>query len=323
MPFLSVSNGTITELFKGNAKFGRPSEKEGGGWIDTAGKGNVIIQKKNFDDDSTSAVVVVRWTNYMGLDGMNGRIIPGLPILRGENSKEVYFKTSSTTTRGARHKAPFVFKFETVDEAEEFEMWWLLKNGSIASWKADDKAKDKAKEEGSHSNNNVPLKETTNNAASSTPLHKRKADPMIDGPLRKKVKDRNDSLDLVCVDEKKNNGNENTPPSLPECSDDNIPNSCVVGAFKAVVMMTTEVNINGQLRTIVKVKRSSLRSIAEDLAGKNEDNGIDSNDDNDNSKDSNDDDDDSSNDSSGREDVIIDEEDTPQSQTWTAAFASY
>jgi hypothetical protein len=138
MPLLSVSNATVTELFKGSAKFGRPSEKEGAGWIVTTDKGNAIIQKQTFKDDS-AVVVVVRWTNYMGVDGMNGRILPGLPIHCQHDS--VYFKTSSTTTRGNRHKAPFCFKFETVDEAEEFEAFWLLKNGSIALWKEQDAKK--------------------------------------------------------------------------------------------------------------------------------------------------------------------------------------
>jgi hypothetical protein len=117
MPLLSVSNATITELFKGSAKFGRPSTKIGAGWIVTADKGDVSIQKQISQDGS--AVIVVRWKNYMGLDGLNGRILPGLPIHHQHDS--VYFKTSSTTTRGNRQKAPFCFKFETVDEAEEFE----------------------------------------------------------------------------------------------------------------------------------------------------------------------------------------------------------
>jgi hypothetical protein len=118
MPLLSVSNATVTELFKGSAKFGRPSTKQGAGWIATAANGNVLIQKQTYRDGND--VTVVRWTNYMELDVLNGRILPGLPILRKANS--VYFKTSSTTTRCDRHKAPFVFQFDTVEEAAEFEM---------------------------------------------------------------------------------------------------------------------------------------------------------------------------------------------------------
>ena len=248
MPPLSVSNATVKELYRGSAKFGRPSRKEGGGWIVTADKGTAIIQELTFNNDSASTVVVVRWENYMGADGLNGRILCGLPILRGNNSKEVHFKTSSTTTFGGRHKAPFVFKFETSDEAEVFEMWWLLKNGSIASWKADDQAKKKA-----GSNSNLPLQEKTN--AVSTPAGKRKAVPMIDGPLRKKVKGRNDSLNLVCIDDKKNNGDENVPPSLSERR-----TTCVVGAFKAARLMPTEFKIDGKVRKIVKVKRSAFET---------------------------------------------------------------
>ena len=156
MPPLSVSNVTIKELFSGSAKFGRPSDNTGAGWVATGDKGIATIQKQVSQDGSI--VYVARWTNYMRVDGMNGRILPGLPILRQHDS--VYFKTSSTTTRGIRRKAPFCFKFETVEEAEEFEMWWLLKNGSIASWKKEDTQK----KLGGNSlvNNNLPLQETTN-----------------------------------------------------------------------------------------------------------------------------------------------------------------
>ena len=176
-----------------------------------------IQEQVNQEDKSTD--FVVRFTNYIGADGLNGRILPGLPIHR--NAKVVSFKTSSKTTGGTRYKAPFVLKFETIEEAEEFEMWWRLKNGSTASLKADDNAK----EEGSHSNNNnLPLKDTTNNVASSTPLKKRKASPMKNGPLRKRVKGRNSSLDLECTDDKKNNG--------------------------------TEFKIDGKVRKFVKAKRS-------------------------------------------------------------------
>jgi len=315
MPILSVSNATVTELFKGSAKFGRPSEKEGAGWIVTADKGNAIIQKQTFNNDSTSAsasaVVVVRWTNYMGVDGMNGRILPGLPIHRQHDS--VFFKTSSTTTRGNRHKVPFCFKFETRDEAEEFEAFWLLKNGSIALWKEQDAKK---KEDINNPTIKVPLKDSTN--AESNPVRntKRKANPMIDGPLRKK-KVEEDSLNLLCGGVDRSNDVENQPAFLLDGSANDVSDPHCVGAFKAVELMPTEVNINGKLRKIVKVKRSALKSITEDsIDNSNEEDQNDLNDDN--SNDSNDDD--SSNDSSG-EDVIIDEEDAPQSQNWMTAFA--
>jgi hypothetical protein len=323
MPPLSIANATVKELFRGSAKFGRPSTKNGAGWITTADKGNAIIQKQVSQDGTT--VIVVRWTNYMGIDGLNGRILPELPILRGKNSKEVYFKTSSTTTRGARYKAPFVFMFETVEEAEEFEMWWLLKNGSIASWKESDEAKKKA-----GSNSNLPLQEKTNTV--STPISKRKAGPMIDGPLRKlkKVNDADRLLNLVLATGggggHSNNDVENQPAFLLDgnaddaADDDSISDPHYVGAFKAVGLMPTEVNIKGKLRAIVKVKRLALKSITEDsIDNSNEEDQIDLNDDNNDSND--DDNDDSSNGSSGEE-VFIDEEDAPQSQNWTTAFAS-
>jgi hypothetical protein len=316
MPPLSVSNATVTELFKGNAKFGRPSEKEGGGWIVTAGKGDVMIQKQINQDGSV--VIVVRWANYMGLDGMNGRILPGLPIQRGNNSKEVYFKTSSTTTRGARHKAPFVFKFETVDEAEVFEALWLLKNGSIAAWKE----QDTKKKEGTNNTSIVPLQDKTN--AASTPARKRKAGPMVDGSLRKKSKDADHLLNTIGGGDSNVDGNVPTlcDGLVNDDDDDDVSDPCVVGAFKTVGLLPTEVNVNGKLRKIVKVKRSILKSVAEhSFDNSNGEDGVDFK--KDNSEDLNDDDsnDDSSDDSSG-EDVIIDELDAPQSQNWTTAFAS-
>jgi hypothetical protein len=321
MPLLSVSNATVTvtELFKGSAKFGRPSEKEGAGWIVTADKGDVSIQKQI--NINGAIVFVVRWTNYMGLDGMNGQILLGLPILRQHDS--VYFKTSSTTTRGARHKAPFCFKFEGAEEAEEFEMWWLSKNGSIASWKEEDEIKKKA-----GSNSNLPLQEKTNTV--STPIRKRKAAPMIDGPLRKKVKDADRLLNFVSAvgGGDSNGGSEKVEPLSNCCSidndeDDDIQDPCVVGALKTVKLMPTEVNVNGELREIVKLKRSTLKSILEQPNDEDNDN---INDDKKSVASNEDNSEDSCADygsSNDDEDVLIDEEEAPQSQNWTTAFTSY
>jgi hypothetical protein len=247
MPLLSVSNNvTVTELFNGSAMFGRPSKKKGAGWIVTGGKGNAIIQKQTSNDDSTSAnasvVFVVRWENYMGSDGLNGRILPGLPIHRCHDS--VYFKTSSTTTLGNRYKAPFCFKFETVDDAEEFEAFWLLKNGSIALWKKQDAKK---KEDIINPTIKVPLQDSTNENTVHTGNAKRKAVPMIDGPLRtkKKVEGRT------------------------------ISNSHSSG------LMPNERIINGKARKILKAKRSALKSITEDsIVNLNEEDKTDLNDDN-------------------------------------------
>jgi hypothetical protein len=321
MPLLSVSNATVTELFKGSAKFGRPSTTQGAGWIATAANGNVLIQTQTYRDGND--VTVVRWTNFMELDGLNGGIIPSLPILRKANL--VYFKTSSMTTRGDRHKAPFVFQFDTVEEAVEFEMWWLYKNGSIESWKQEDTKK---KTSSSSSSNNLPLQETTNVVL--TPVRKRKADHMIDGWLLQKVKCADRSLNLVCAigggDSK--DDDENVPALSDGRNDDadydddndGVLNPCVVRVFKTVGLMPTEANVNRKLRAIAKIKRSNLKSIAEDNDNvSDDDKTIDSN--ADNSKDSNDND--ISNDSAGEEDVIIDEEDAPQSQNWMTAFASY
>ena len=315
MPPQSIANATVKELFRGSAKFGRPSTKAGAGWIVTADKGNAIIQKQ-INKDGT-IVYVVRSENYMGADGMNGRILPGLPIHR--NRESVYFKTSSTTTLGGRHKAPFVFKFGTIDEAEEFEMWWLLKNGTIALWKEAD-----AKKKAGSNSNNTPLQDSTN--AESNPVRnaKRKAGPMIGGPLQKKKY----SLNCIDVGIDRSNNVENQAVLLRHdgSADDSV---C---AFKAVGSMPTEVNSNGKVRKIVKVKRSILKSITESLIDNRNLNGEDGADlKNNNGEDSNyDSDDEYNNDNnydssnhSSSEDVIVDEEDAPQSQNWSTAFASY
>jgi hypothetical protein len=313
MPLLSVSNVTVTELYKGSAKFGRPSTEKGAGWVVTADKGHAIIQKQINQDDNAVAVIVVRWTNYMDLDGLNGRIIPDLPILRQHDS--VYFKTSSTTTRGNRHKAPFCFKFEGAEEAKEFEMCWRKLNGSIASGKEEDTKKKKA--DSSSNNKNVPLQDTTN--ATTTPLRspKRKAGPMTEGPLRMKVKHADCLVCAIGGGDSKHDDENVSALSDGRANDDDdggISDPLVVG------LMPKEVYVNGKLRKIVKAKRSALKTIGEDSIDNSEDVIDDSNDDSNDDSDSNDDD--SSNDSSG-EDVIIDEEDAPQSQNWMTAFASY
>ncbi|OEU09664.1 hypothetical protein FRACYDRAFT_247919 [Fragilariopsis cylindrus CCMP1102] len=330
MPPLSVSNVTIKELFSGSAKFGRPSDNTGAGWVATGDKGIATIQKQVSQDGPI--VYVARWTNYMRNDGLNGRILPGLPILRQHDS--VYFKTSSTTTLGDRRKAPFCLKFETVEEAEEFEMWWLLKNGSIASWKEEDKKKKGSSNSISKSKINLPLQDTTNTA--STPVCKRKARQFVNGPLLKKVKHDDDDYLLKAL------GGGDLPALSNVCVDDDdddndsgISDPCVVSTFESVGLLK-EVRVGGKLRVMLKAKRSILKSIPEQLNDKvndrikddddeksvhlNEDKGNDSNDDSSSNDNRNDDE---SLDTSSGKDFIIDDEDAPQSQNWKTAFASY
>jgi hypothetical protein len=120
MPSISISQAEIIKFFHGRANFFRPSIQKGGGWVGTF-KGNAFLQKQ-INRDGT-IVSVVRWSNFMGVDGLNGRILLDLPILRKDDS--VYFKTSSTTTRNMRRKTLFCFKFTDAKQAEEFEMCWL------------------------------------------------------------------------------------------------------------------------------------------------------------------------------------------------------
>jgi hypothetical protein len=85
---------------------------------------------KNRSTEMGTIVSVVRWSNFMGVDGLNGRILLDLPILRKDDC--VYFKTSSTTTCSMRRKTLFCFKFTDAKcQAEEIEMCWLKLNGSI------------------------------------------------------------------------------------------------------------------------------------------------------------------------------------------------
>jgi hypothetical protein len=329
MPLLSISKAAVIDNCRFNAMFCRPSTKQGGGRIATSSEGFAIIQKQIHAEGD--AINVIRYTNYFGIDCLNGRILPGLPIHRKENSKEVFFKTSSTTTRGIRHKAPYALKFKTLEHPDEFEMWWLLKNGSIASWKKEDTWK----KSGSNSLviNNPPLQETTN-ASSHADRPKRKAAPMIDGPfypLRKQVKDVDSSLNLVCAKgggDIKNGNNENAPALwYGRNDDDGIADPSVVEPNESV-----NVKVSDKVKSFVAY--SGLKSIAEDSINNlneedvidlNGDNSKDLKDDNGSSSDDNSsssDDDDSSNDSSG-EKIIIDDEDAPQSQNWMTAFASY
>ena len=321
MPLLSISKAAVIEKCRFNAMLCRPSTEQGGGWRPTSSEGFAIIQKQIHA--GSDVVNVIRYTTYFGVDCLNGRILPGLPIHREENAKKVFFKTSSTTTRGTRHKAPFALKFRTVEDADEFEMWWLLMNGSIASRKREDTQK----KLGGNSlvNNNLPLQETTNDLPHAV-RPKRKAAPEVDGPfrpLRKQVKEADSSLNLVCAKGGGDiNGNSENAPALgySHADDDGISDPCVVGPNKSV-----NANDNDKPKSIVA--HSGLKSIAEDpINNSNEEDVIDLN--GNNSKDLKDDngslsdDDDSSNDYRG-EDVIIDDEDAPQSQNWMTAFAPY
>ena len=80
-------------------------------------------------------MTVVRWLNYAGDDGLNCRILNLLPIHRGRDKTEFFFKSASTTTQGISRKPLFALKFEKLEDANEFEMWWLSLSGQIDEWK--------------------------------------------------------------------------------------------------------------------------------------------------------------------------------------------
>ena len=326
MTSLSFTKAAINEKCRFNATFCRPSSSQGGGWVASSSDGYAIIQVQTNKDGNE--ITVVRYINRMGLDGLNGRILPGLPICRERNSKEVYFKTSSTTTVGTRRKAPFAFKFRTVEEAEEFEMWWLFKNGSIDAWKEQD-----AKKKASGRGDIIPLQETTN---ASTPVRqKRKACDTNDSNelltlLSKRLK-MDDSDGIRCDGGVNVKDDAENIPALCAVVDDcgggcqrGNSNSCSVRAFKTTGLdMPTENRIDS--RMIIIVEGHSIEdstNLGGDKSIKSNNNNTDishSDSDSDSDSDSHSD----SDSDSDNVDVIVDEEDASFSQNWMTAFAPY
>ena len=91
--------------------------------------------------DGESDITICKWQNYIGKDGLNARIIPGLPIHRG-SAGEFFFKSVSTTTLGITRKTVFALKFTKKIKADDFHMWWLQFNGQTDAWlKAAEKSK--------------------------------------------------------------------------------------------------------------------------------------------------------------------------------------
>ena len=106
---------------------------KGNRWVDTSDPdkgGRAIIQDQHNMDGEV--VTVIRHVNYMGNDGLNARIIKGLPLHRcKKNTREMFFKTVSSTTHGQRIKTVFALKFASDDDADDFEEMWYVKNGAI------------------------------------------------------------------------------------------------------------------------------------------------------------------------------------------------
>ena len=109
-------------------------------------------------------VAVVRFTNYLGNDGLNARILKGLPLRRNDKDPlRMNFKAASSTTHGHRLKTVFALKFANNEDADDFEMWWYAKNGSIKTW-LEKEVKQEESEQGQEQEqeNKLPLHETTN-----------------------------------------------------------------------------------------------------------------------------------------------------------------
>ena len=140
----------VIEKFRAPAAYYRPSSRPGGGWVFAAEPGmggKAIIQ---LQEDAESAgenkefIPVVRYQLRHGKDVMNARIQKGLPINR-VNERTLDFKSASRNTSGVVLKTIFRFVFESSNDADEFRMWYLEKNGSIEAWIAKEKAAKLAK----------------------------------------------------------------------------------------------------------------------------------------------------------------------------------
>jgi len=134
---LSSKALSIIEKFQAPAALWIPSSIAGEGWSEISGirrGGQVIIQVQEDALDARKQIAVVRFDLRHGQDVLNGRILHGLPLNRVDE-KTVDFKCASTSTRNVRHKTINRVQFQTVDDTDDFVMWWYAKNGSIKEWR--------------------------------------------------------------------------------------------------------------------------------------------------------------------------------------------
>ena len=153
----------VDVTFEARAAFYRPTDIKGRGWVSTAGvkgggkvslpsismhsalylllsslvlscliaflnKATISIHTKDGEDD----IVVLRWMDFRGEEGLNCIILPGLPIQRGvqEEDTEFFFKSVSTTVlEGTSRKTVFALKFRNSLDADDFHTWWDLTSG--------------------------------------------------------------------------------------------------------------------------------------------------------------------------------------------------
>ena len=136
----SIKSLKVIEKFRAPAALYVASETKGGGWAEVSRPGmggEAIIQDQDDAAMRGNIVSVVRFLLRHGKDPLNARIVKGLPIVRnGTDEKSVLFVSASTSTSGIRQKTMFNFIFTTVEDADEFLMWWYAKNGSIKAWLA-------------------------------------------------------------------------------------------------------------------------------------------------------------------------------------------
>lgn len=143
MPTFSCKTLKVIEKFRAPAGLWRPSLNAGDGWSETSGTrrgGRIIIQIQENADIDEDPVAVVRFELRHGVDVLNSRITKGLPIHRSDD-KTVLFKSVSTSTGCIRRKTVHLVKFDSVEDTDDFLMWWYAKNGSIKAWLGDDSGK--------------------------------------------------------------------------------------------------------------------------------------------------------------------------------------
>jgi len=121
------------EKFRAQAALYSPSTMKGDGWIEISGPdlgGEAIIQlQEDARRKSRRPISVVRFQFRHGKDFLNARIQSQLPIHQ-KGATTVLFKPASSSNSGFCRKTVYLFKFENIDDTDDFMMWWLAKNGS-------------------------------------------------------------------------------------------------------------------------------------------------------------------------------------------------
>ena len=93
------------------------------GWVAKA-EGEALIELVSYGNGVF--VPIVRFVNDVGKDGLRCQILKGLPLLRfKQNTRDMFFKTVSTTPLGAQVRTSIVFalQFARYDGTDDFQRW--------------------------------------------------------------------------------------------------------------------------------------------------------------------------------------------------------